>query len=88
MPENVTIKLTHDQALVLSHWLEEVIGTPEFDTIVHRDRAVWSPVHTIAGTLETTLPEVFQPDYTMRVEAARKRLLETLGDLGNPPQTD
>ena len=80
MPEEFTINLSHDQALVLSHWLDEVMGTREFDTIVNRDRAVWSPLHHIAGTLETTIPEIFAPDYTRRLEAARERLRATLGD--------
>ncbi|OPG12325.1 hypothetical protein [Microbispora sp. GKU 823] len=77
-----TINLTQDQALVLSDWLDRVIGTAEFDDLVGEDRAVWSPIHLIAGTLETSLVEVFMPDYSGRLDAARKRLLQTLGELG------
>ncbi|MEV6139107.1 hypothetical protein AB0L63_24200 [Nocardia sp. NPDC051990] len=76
--DDLTIELTRDQALVLSEWLSRVIGTAVFDGLVERDRAVWSPLYMIAGTLETSLVEVFAPDYATRVEAARERLLEML----------
>jgi hypothetical protein len=78
------IKLTRDQALVLSDWLDRVIGTAEFDGVVNQDRAVWSSLYRIAGALETSLPEVFMPDYTLRLVAARQRLLATLGEVGRP----
>lgn len=82
MVDELTINLTADQALVLSHWLDEVMGTREFDAVVNLDRAVWSPLHRIAGTLETTIPEIFAADYSARLEAARVRLIRTLGDFG------
>lgn len=88
MPEEFTINLTRDQAFVLSHWLDEVIGTQEFDAIVNRDRAVWSPLHHIAGTLETTLPEIFAKNYSTHLAAARERLLHDLGDVGLPTTDD
>ena len=60
MTENdFTIKLTRDQALVLSDWLDRMIGTAEFDGLVDQDRAVWSPIYKVSGTLETSLVEVF-----------------------------
>ncbi|CAL9471424.1 hypothetical protein SUDANB121_02859 [Nocardiopsis dassonvillei] len=68
----VTIKLTGDEALVLSHWLEELQMTDLSDVI--KDPAVWAPIHRIAGTLDKTLPELFAPDYKQRLEAARERL--------------
>ncbi len=77
-----TIKLTQDQALVLSDWLDRVIGTAEFEDLVGEDRGVWSPLHLIAGTLETSLVEVFVLDYGGRLDAARERLVQTLGELG------
>ncbi len=74
------IKLTRDQALVLSDWLYEVMmRSDKLDAIVP-DRAVWSGIYAISGPLETTLPEVFMPDYIGRVDAARQRLLDAMGD--------
>lgn len=77
--DEFTIRLSRDEALVLSDWLDTMMGTAAFDGLVNQDRAVWSPLHRIAGTLETSLVEVFAPDYAARLEAARARLLETLG---------
>ncbi|MFF4557691.1 hypothetical protein [Streptomyces sp. NPDC001422] len=68
----VTIKLTRDEALVLSHWLEKLQMT-DLSQVVD-DPAVWAPIHTIAGTLEKTVPELFASDYAERLEAARQRL--------------
>ncbi|MET8898295.1 hypothetical protein [Streptomyces albogriseolus] len=68
----VTIKLTNDEALVLSHWLEELQMT-ELSRVVD-DPAVWAPIHRIAGTLDKELPELFASDYHQQVEAARRRL--------------
>ncbi|WP_123451885.1 hypothetical protein [Streptomyces sp. PanSC19] len=77
--EPVIIKLTRDQAFVLSDWLYEVMmQSDKLDAIVP-DRAVWSGIYAISGTLETTLPEVFMPDYAGRLEQARRRLLEAVG---------
>ena len=83
--DDLTIKLTRDQAVVLSDWLDRMIGTPAFDGLVNEDRAVWSPLHTIAGTLDRSLAEVFMPDYTDRLHRAQERLLDSLGDIGGPP---
>jgi hypothetical protein len=77
--EPVIIKLTRDQTFVLSDWLYEVMmQSDKLDAIVP-DRAVWSGIYAISGTLETTLPEVFMPDYAGRLEQARQRLLEAVG---------
>ncbi|MER7330467.1 MULTISPECIES: hypothetical protein [unclassified Micromonospora] len=80
LTEDSTIKLTHDQALVLSDWLDKVIGTERFDATVDEDIAVWSALHRISGTLDKSLVEIFMPDYTARLDAARARLLADLGD--------
>ncbi|WP_240111703.1 hypothetical protein [Streptomyces sp. MUM 203J] len=53
----------------------------KLDAIVP-DRAVWSGIYAISGTLETTLPEVLMPDYASRLEQARWRLLEAVGSGG------
>ncbi|WP_345610197.1 hypothetical protein [Streptomyces sanyensis] len=77
--EPVIIQLTRDQAFVLSDWLYEVMmQSDKLDAIV-LDRAVWSGIYAISGTLETTLPEVFMPDYADRLEQARRRLMEVVG---------
>ncbi|QNQ35898.1 transposase [Streptomyces sp. CB00271] len=68
----VTIELTADEALVLSHWLEKLQMT-DLSRVVD-DPAVWAPIHRIAGTLDKALPELFAPDYDRRLEAARQRL--------------
>lgn len=73
MSENqITIKLTSDEALVLSDWLEKLQMT-DLSRVVD-DPAVWSPIHRIAGTLDKALPELFAADYDRRLEAARQRL--------------
>ncbi|MFE4703475.1 hypothetical protein ACFRIC_41120 [Streptomyces sp. NPDC056738] len=43
----VTIKLTSDEVLVLSHWLEKLQMT-DLNQVVD-DPAVWAPIHRIAG---------------------------------------
>ncbi|QKW30935.1 hypothetical protein HUT11_07425 [Streptomyces seoulensis] len=68
----VSIKLTSDEALVLSHWLERLQMT-DLSQVVD-DPAVWAPIHRIAGTLDKTLPGLFASDYDQRLEAARQRL--------------
>ncbi|WP_405994818.1 hypothetical protein [Streptomyces sp. NBC_00986] len=68
----VTIKLTSDEALVLSHWLEKLQMT-DLRRVVD-DPAVWAPIHRIAGTLDKALPELFAADYDQRLDAARQRL--------------
>lgn len=72
--EAITIRLTHDQAFVLSDWLYQVMfQSDDLEGIVH-DRAVWSPIYAISGTLDKTLTEIFLPEYGPRLEAAKERL--------------
>ncbi|MFB6892955.1 hypothetical protein ACFCX4_27010 [Kitasatospora sp. NPDC056327] len=70
--EDVTIRLTGDEALVLSHWVERLQMTDLRRTV--DDPAVWAPIHRIAGTLDSALPELFASDYGDRLAAARERL--------------
>ncbi|GAA2887579.1 hypothetical protein Acy02nite_82440 [Actinoplanes cyaneus] len=80
MPDDdLAAKLTKDQALVLSDWLYRMMGTPAFDNLVNEERAVWSPLYTVAGTLEKSLVEILMPDYSDRLRTARERLLDSLG---------
>lgn len=83
--DDFTIKLTRDQAFVLSDWLYWIIGPPVFDNLVDEERAVGSPRYRIAGPLKTSLVEVFMPDYSDRLHSARERLLDSLGEIGWPP---
>jgi hypothetical protein len=71
--DHFEIRLSRDQALVLSDWLDRVMGTEAFDRVVD-DPAVWSALYSIHGRLETSLSEIFMPDYSARLEAARRRL--------------
>ncbi|MER5336790.1 hypothetical protein [Micromonospora sp. NPDC002717] len=82
--DDFMIRLSRDEALVLSDWLHRMMGTADFDELVDRDRAVWSPLYRISGTLETSLAEVFRPDYPVRLQEARNRLLDALGEVGRP----
>lgn len=79
----ITIRLTRDQALVPSDWLYgAMFRSDDLEGIV-RDRAVWSPIYAISGTLDTTLTEIFMPDYGPRLEAAKARLsAELYGEEG------
>ncbi|MEU6493850.1 hypothetical protein AB0919_30425 [Streptomyces sp. NPDC046994] len=72
--ETITIRLTRDQAFVLSDWLYQVMfQSDDLEGIVH-DRAIWSPIYAISGTLDKTLSEIFMPGYGPRLEAAKERL--------------
>ncbi|MFF4574143.1 hypothetical protein [Streptomyces sp. NPDC001410] len=68
----IIIRLTPDEALVLSDWLEQVQMT-DLSRLVD-DAAVWAPLHRIAGTLDKSLPGIFAADYAERLDAARRRL--------------
>lgn len=85
LDRDITVTFSRDQALVMSDWLHDRLGTTEFDGLVDRtDRAAWSPIYAIKGTLEHELTEIFMPDYTERLAAARERLLDSLGSIGRP----
>ncbi|MET9585096.1 hypothetical protein ABZY10_18690 [Streptomyces sp. NPDC006539] len=75
----IIIKLTPDEALVLSDWLERVQMT-NLSRLVD-DEAVWAPIHRIAGTLDKSLPGIFAADHTERLEAARHRLRPAPDDI-------
>ncbi|MFD4319031.1 hypothetical protein [Streptomyces sp. NPDC058548] len=75
------IELTDDQALVLSDWMNRVTHREDFSTLVD-DRAVWSALFKISGTLETQLSAIFDSSYSERLDAARQRLIGELGEFG------
>ncbi|GLY03727.1 MULTISPECIES: hypothetical protein [Actinoplanes] len=68
------IKLTADEGLVLSDWLYNL---QDRDLLLD-DEAVRTPLRRIGAALEKKLVAVFAPDYTERVEAARRRLISDL----------
>ncbi|WP_208105598.1 hypothetical protein [Streptomyces sp. GC420] len=78
--EPITIKLSHDQAFVLSDWLHKVMFDSDDLSGIVKDRAVWSPIYAISGTLDKSLVEIFMPDYETRLSAARRRLLDAMGN--------
>ncbi|MFB8209621.1 hypothetical protein [Streptomyces sp. NPDC056010] len=51
----IIIRLTSDEALVLSDWLERVQMT-DLSRLVD-DEAVWAPIHGLAGTLDKSLAQ-------------------------------
>jgi hypothetical protein len=77
--DQVTITLSRDQALVLSDWLYNVMGTRPFDSLVDEDPAVWSAIYVINGALEAE-PLIFARDYGQRLDEARGRLRSELGE--------
>ncbi|MEU1666253.1 hypothetical protein ABZ547_22085 [Streptomyces sparsogenes] len=74
----ITIKLTPDEALVLSDWLEQVQMTG-LSRLVD-DAAAWVPLHRIAGILGKSLPGIFAADHAEWLEAARSRLRPAMDD--------
>ena len=85
MEDDIVIRLSADQALVLSDWLDRVEHTAAFGAVVH-DRAVWSALLRISGTLDTSVAVIFASDYKDRLAAARERLLDSLGDAFLPDE--
>lgn len=81
MTETIEISLTIDQALVLSDWLSRKMHTADMAGLVD-DRAVWSPLMKIGGSLETRLSSIFDPAYSEMLNEARERLIRDLGEFG------
>lgn len=84
--EEITIKLTGDQAFVLSDWLHRVMFKSDDLAAIIPDRAVWSPIYAISGTLDKTVAQTFMPDYGVRLAAAKQRLLAAMYE-GNEAET-
>lgn len=81
----IIIKLTPDEALVLSDWLERVHMT-DLSRLVD-DEAVWAPIHRLAGTLDKSLPGIFAADYGEHLDAACHRLRPASDDVANDHTT-
>jgi hypothetical protein len=82
MMDEIGIRLSLDQAMVLSAWLDRQMASPVFAESVGDDRAVWSPLLRISGTLEQELVGIFSEDYDEVLDASRERLIAELGDFG------
>jgi hypothetical protein len=70
---DVTIRLPHDEALVLLEWLYRLSERQDFNEVASQPAervAVWA----LHGRLETQSTEIFGPDYSSRLDAARERL--------------
>jgi hypothetical protein len=83
MNDDIAIHLSRDQAIVLSDWLDRQMKKSSFASVVD-DRAVWSSLLRISGSLEEKLPEIFNEDYGRLLESSRERLIATLGEFGAP----
>ncbi|WP_247706627.1 hypothetical protein [Streptomyces liliiviolaceus] len=59
---------------MLSDWLYHVMFQSDDLEGIVPNRAVWSPIYAISGTLDKTLSEIFMPDDGPRLEAAKERL--------------
>jgi hypothetical protein len=70
--QDVTLHLTHDQALVLFEWLW---GKSDNKSIPIAHEAERSVLWDIEAQLEKILVEPFQPNYASLVDAARARLV-------------
>jgi hypothetical protein len=84
MEDELQINLSRDEAIVLSAWLDRQMTRPSFAESAIDDRAVWSPLLRISGTLEQKLVEIFREDYDRVLDSARERLIADLGDFGAP----
>ena len=81
--EDVTLKLTRAEALVLFEFLARESIRTKSDG--HRRYEIEYPVELrvlwiIEGRLEATLVEPFQPDYRSLVEKARDEVIERAGE--------
>jgi hypothetical protein len=82
MEDELQIRLSRDQAIVLSAWLDRQMTSPSFAENAIDDRAVWSPLLRISGTLEQVLVEIFREDYNQTLDSSRERLIAGLGEFG------
>lgn len=74
---SVTLTLTSDQALVLSHWLARTMITPSFGELVD-DPAVWSPLLAMKEELQTAVNLTSDPTYGDQLNHARANVLADL----------
>lgn len=71
MTEDVTLKLTRDEAIVFFEWLARFNADEgrRFEDQAEQ-RVLWN----LEASLESTLEELFKPDYDQILVAARSRV--------------
>jgi hypothetical protein len=75
MGDPVHIELSGDEALVLFAFLQRFDDEGTFGIVDQpEERALWN----LHGLLESRLTELFHPDYTTLVSAARDRLRDPM----------
>ena len=68
----ITLRLTHDEALVLLKWIGEI---DKAQTIIFKHPAEEKVVWKIEGLIEKEFGAPFQPAYDRLLAEARKRIL-------------
>jgi hypothetical protein len=76
MVEDVTLRLTNDEALVLSDWLDRHDKGGTLEGLCDHKGEV-AAFRRLEGLLEKELVEPFDPRYEQLVAKARERLAET-----------
>ncbi|TMC51233.1 MAG: hypothetical protein E6J14_02000 [Chloroflexi bacterium] len=71
---DIAVRLTHDEALVLSEWLDRLQNAGLRPLVEHGGEVV--AIGALVGRLDELLAELFDPRYRDLVVAARSRLVE------------
>lgn len=74
MTEEVTLKLTRDEAIVFFEWLARFNAV---EGVHFEDQAEQRVLWNLKASLESTLLEPFEPDYDKILTAARSRVRDT-----------
>lgn len=71
MSSDITITLSHDEALVLFEFFARFADNDDFTL---RNNAEFIAFSKLAGQLDMSLVEIFQPNYAELLQASRERL--------------
>ena len=71
MPDDIALKLSHDEALVLFEWLSQF---NKRDDLAFADQAEQRVLWDVEAMLEAVLVEPFGGDYDERLAGARARV--------------
>jgi hypothetical protein len=75
-PDGIQLVLTEDEALVLFEWLASLDETA---AELHADAAQQYVLCRLEGLLESTLPQLFAPNYADLIIDAKERLRNSGG---------